>query len=222
MESIWPNMVSTDKCGNISTLPVVFVSLKMTRYEWENPRYLSVKYFSCQAIVTDFNNHRLLVIKSNFCSAQVFFIFKPKHFLSPVDFLSVPGMWGNQGRGVHATQRCDCWWWRKYHSGGFQESQNSGQSRYIVSWRTTSINTIVTCRFSPPREFLWRSLEPTAPVLGSWTGPVGSPWRPTVLLLSWTSATLEFLCSKSTFPPQPNSGLFQHIVLCRSLAGKSG
>ena len=69
-------MVSMDKCGNISILPVVFVSLKMTRYERENFRYLSVKYFSCQAIVTDFNNHRLLVIKSNFCSAQVFFIIK--------------------------------------------------------------------------------------------------------------------------------------------------
>ena len=27
--------------------------------------------FSYQAIVTDFNNHRLLVIKENFCSAQV-------------------------------------------------------------------------------------------------------------------------------------------------------
>ena len=63
-----------DKCGNISILLVVFVSLKMTRYDWENLKYFSVKYFSCQAIVTDFNNHRLLVIKSNFCSAQVFFI----------------------------------------------------------------------------------------------------------------------------------------------------
>ena len=67
-------MVSMDKCGNISILLVVFVSLKMTRYEWKNVEYVLVKYFSCQAIVTDFNNHRLLVIKSNFCSAQVFFI----------------------------------------------------------------------------------------------------------------------------------------------------
>ena len=121
-------------------------------------------------------------------------------------------MWGNQGRGVHATQRCDCWWWRKYHSGGFQESQNSGESRYIVSWRTTSINTIVTHRFSPPREFLWRSLEPTAPGPGSWTGPVGSPWRSTVSLPSWTSATLEFLCSKSTYPCPVGRSVSHHFL----------
>ena len=68
-------MVSMDKCGNISILLVVYVSLKMTRYDSENVRYFSVKiYLSRQAIVTDFNNHRLLVIKSNFCSAQVFFL----------------------------------------------------------------------------------------------------------------------------------------------------
>ena len=81
-----------DKCGNISILLVVFVSLKMTRYEWKNVEYVLVKYFSCQAIVTDFNNHRLLVIKSNFCSAQVFSILKIKDFLSTVTIFD--SSWG--------------------------------------------------------------------------------------------------------------------------------
>ena len=35
---------------------------------------MHVNNMNYQAIVTDFNNHRLLVIKENFCSAQVYFL----------------------------------------------------------------------------------------------------------------------------------------------------
>ena len=62
---------------------------------------MHVNNMNYQAIVTDFNNHRLLVIKENFCSAQVY-------FLASLETISkclfeVSGLRGNQGWRVHST-----------------------------------------------------------------------------------------------------------------------
>lgn len=56
-----------------------------------------------QAIVTDFNNHRLLVIKENFCSAQVYFRDSLETITISKCLFKVFGLRGNQGWRVHPT-----------------------------------------------------------------------------------------------------------------------
>ena len=62
-----------DRCGNTLILRVEFVLLKMIRSglkpHFDRIKHVNLLFF--QAIVTDFNNHRLLVIKDNFAQAQV-------------------------------------------------------------------------------------------------------------------------------------------------------
>ena len=78
LETFWPNTDLMVSCGSTLTALEGSPLLRTIRFTWFLSR-ICISTPILQAVVTDFNNHRLLVIKADFQGAQV------RHFYSIIN-----------------------------------------------------------------------------------------------------------------------------------------